>query len=279
MHIYTIARVLVVIVALTAVVQATERRIVLASTTSADNSGLYDYLLPRFTATTGIRVDVIAAGTGRALKIAEQGDADLLIVHDEQSELAFVNAGYGIDRCTFMYNDYVLVGAAADNLSISNTPTTDIAQAMQIIATNAATFISRGDDSGTHKKELALWALAGVDITAADAWYREVGAGMGATLNIANELSAYTLADRSTWISFNNRDNLVIVKENDPLLYNYYSVILVNPKRWSKINSQDARSFYQWLLSPQSLALIKSFNIRGLQLFYPLKIDHSSEFC
>ncbi|MBC6413525.1 MAG: substrate-binding domain-containing protein [Chromatiales bacterium] len=279
MYIYTIARVLVVIVALTAVVQATERRIVLASTTSADNSGLYDYLLPRFTATTGIRVDVIAAGTGRALKIAEQGDADLLIVHDEQSELAFVNSGYGIDRCTFMYNDYVLVGAAADNLSISNNPTTDIAQAMQIIATNAATFISRGDDSGTHKKELALWALAGVDITAADAWYREVGAGMGATLNIANELSAYTLADRSTWISFNNRDNLVIVKENDPLLYNYYSVILVNPKRWSKINSQDARSFYQWLLSPQSLELIKSFNIRGLQLFYPLKIDHSSEFC
>ena len=271
MHIHQIARVLIIVLALGTFSQAAERRIVLASTTSTDNSGLYDYLLPKFTAETGIKVDVVAVGTGRALKIAEQGDADLLIVHDEQSELAFVNAGYGVDRRTFMYNDYILVGPKQDAIGIKNTPTTRIAQAMQMIAGNAATFISRGDDSGTHKKELSLWVLSGVDLSAPGTWYREVGAGMGATLNIANEMSAYTLADRSTWISFNNRDNLVIVKENDPLLYNFYSVIRVNPKRWPEINSQDAHHFYQWLLSPQGLALIESFRMKGEQLFYPIR--------
>ena len=271
MYIYRSARVLVIVLALCVVAQAEERRIILASTTSVDNSGLYDYLLPKFTADNGIRVDVVTVGTGRALAMAEHGDADVLIVHDEQSELAFVNAGYGIDRRTFMYNDYVLVGPKKDTLGIKDSPTTSIAQAMQMIVGSSATFISRGDDSGTHKKELFLWALAGIDLSAVDVWYREVGAGMGATLNIANELSAYTLVDRSTWISFNNRDNLVIVKENDPLLYNYYSIILVNPKRWPGINATDARRFYQWLLSPHSLELIKSFRVAGVQLFYPIK--------
>ena len=271
MYFYQIARVLIVVLVLSTVAQAVERRIVLASTTSTDNSGLYDYLLPKFTAETGIKVNVVAVGTGRALKIAEQGDADLLIVHDEQSELAFVNAGYGIDRSTFMYNDYILVGPEQDSIGIKNSPTTRIAQAMRTIAGNAAPFISRGDDSGTHKKELSLWALADIDVGKSAGWYREVGAGMGAALNIANELSAYTLADRSTWISFNNRDNLVVVKENDPLLYNYYSVILVNPERWQEINYKDARRFYQWLLSPQTSALIESYRVKGVQLFYPIR--------
>ena len=270
MYIYQIARILIIAAALITSTQATGKRIVLASTTSTDNSGLYDYLLPKFTAETGIKVDVVAVGTGRALKIAERGDADLLIVHDEQSELDFVNAGYGIERRTFMYNDYILVGPRQDSIGIKRSPTTRIAQAMQMIAGNAATFISRGDDSGTHKKELSLWALSGVDLSASDIWYREVGAGMGATLNIANELYAYTLADRSTWISFNNRDNLVVVKENDPLLYNYYSIILVNPKRWPEINFREARRFYEWLLSPQTLMLIEAFRVKGVQLFYPI---------
>ena len=271
MYIHQVTRILVVALALHACALAEVRRVVLASTTSTDNSGLYEYLLPEFTAETGIKVDVIAVGTGRAIKIAEQGDADLLIVHDKQSELAFVNAGYGIDRYAFMYNDYILVGPKLDTIGIRYSATTRIAQAMQMIASNTVPFISRGDDSGTHKKELSLWALADVDLSKPNGWYREVGAGMGATLNIANELSAYTLADRATWISFNNRDNLVIVKENDPLLYNFYSVILVNPKRWPEINSQDARRFYQWLLSPRGLALIASFRVKGKQLFYPIK--------
>lgn len=271
MYFHKIARVLIIFLALATVAPAEGRRIVLASTTSTDNSGLYDYLLPKFTAETGIKVDVVAVGTGRAIKIAEQGDADLLITHDEQSELVFVNAGYGVDRHTFMYNDYILVGPEQDALGIKHSPTTRIAQAMQMIAGNAATFVSRGDDSGTHKKELSLWVLSGVDLSAPGAWYREVGAGMGATLNIANEMSAYTLADRSTWISFNNRDNLVVVKENDPLLYNFYSVVLVNPERWPQINSEDARHFYLWLLSKQGLALIESFRVKGEQLFYPIK--------
>ena len=271
MYVHQITRILVAVLALSAFATAEARRVVLASTTSTDNSGLYEYLLPEFTADTGIKVDVVAVGTGRAIKIAEQGDADLLIVHDEQSELAFVDSGYGIDRHTFMYNDYILVGPQQDTIGIRRSETTRIAQAMQMIAGNAAPFISRGDDSGTHKKELSLWVLSGVDLSTPGSWYREVGAGMGATLNIANELSAYTLADRSTWISFNNRDNLVIVKENDPLLYNFYSVILVNPERWPEINFQGARRFHQWLLSPRGSTLIASFRVKGKQLFYPIK--------
>lgn len=271
MYLYQIARILIAVLISGTFAQADEPRIVLASTTSTDNSGLYEYLLPEFTAATGITVAVVAVGTGRAIKIAEQGDADLLIVHDEQSELAFVDAGYGIDRRTFMYNDYILVGPRLDSIGIKNSPTTRIEQAMRIIADRAATFVSRGDDSGTHKKELLLWALADVDLNAAASWYREVGTGMGATLNIANELSAYTLADRSTWVSFNNRGNLVIVKENDPLLYNYYSIILVDPERWPQINFKAAQRFYRWLTSPQGSALIASFRVKGVQLFYPIK--------
>lgn len=242
------------------------RSIVLASTTSTDNSGLYEVLLPAFKRDTGIEVRVIAAGTGRALSIASRGDADVLVVHDEASELEFVRAGYGVDRRTFMYNDYVLVGSVADAAGVKGS--SGVISAFRRIAQGGALFVSRGDDSGTHKKELSLWRSALDATPAGRGWYREVGRGMGATLNIANELGAYTLSDRSTWVSFNNRANLQVVLENDPPLHNPYSVILVNPGRHPGVRFHEARIFADWLTSRRSLALIRDFKVRGRQLFF-----------
>ncbi len=243
--------------------------VTLASTTSTDHSGFYDYLLPKFTADTGIRVRVIAVGTGRALSIGRRGDADLLIVHDRESELEFVAEGHGVARIPFMYNDYVLVGPRGDPGGLRSA--NDVLDAMRLIARDRRLFVSRGDDSGTHKKELQLWRAAGFVPGAGDAWYRESGAGMGAVLNLANELPAHTITDRSTWVSFNNRDSLVLLVENQPPLHNPYSVILVNPEKHPAVNHRDAGRLAKWLTSPRGLEWIGGFRVRGTQLFHPLR--------
>ena len=271
MRIYRVASILVFALWSSGLVADTgSARIVLASTTSADNSGLYDYLLPKFTAETGIEVAVIAVGTGQAIKIGERGDADVVIVHDPPSEQAFVESGYGIGRHTFMYNDYVLVGPKQSLTKMRRYQNASIAEVMETIATHREIFISRGDDSGTHKKELSLWALIGLSPHPRGDWYREAGAGMGTVLNIANELLAYTLSDRATWISFNNRPDLTIIKENVPPLHNPYSVIRVNPKKHPRINHQAARRFSDWIRSQTGLAWIAQFRVKGVQLFYPI---------
>ena len=246
---------------------ATPPPVTLASTTSTDNSGLYDYLLPRFTAETGVVVRVIAVGTGRALSIGGRGDADVLVVHDPESEREFVAAGHGVARVPFMYNDFVVVGPRADPAGARTS--SDVLDGMRLIARSRSPFVSRGDDSGTHKKELRLWHAAGIAPGAA-AWYREAGAGMGAVLNLANELPAYTLTDRATWISFDNRGELALLIENQPPLYNPYSVILVNPRRHPTVNHDGAERFAKWLTSPRARALIAAYRVRGVQLFHPL---------
>ncbi len=275
MRIYSFAGILLIFslvaaVSIGALARGEERQqsILLASTTSTDHSGLYDFLLPTFTRETGIEVRVVSVGTGRALSIASRGDADVLIVHDEPSEVEFMRQGYGIRRDTFMFNDYVLVGPAGDPGGVRSAG--GVAVTLQAIFKTGAPFISRGDDSGTHKKELFLWRMALGEVPIARSWYREVGEGMGAALTIANELGAYTLSDRSTWISFNHRDNLEIVVENEPPLHNPYSVILVNPAIHPEVRFEQARAFADWLLSEQGLSLIGSFRVRGQQLFFPL---------
>ena len=271
MRIYRVTSILVLALCSSCLIADTgDARIVLASTTSADNSGLYDYLLPKFTAETGIEVAVIAVGTGQAIKIGERGDADVLIVHDPSSERAFVESGHGIGRHTFMYNDYVLVGPKPSPEKMRRYRDASIAEVMAAIATQRELFISRGDDSGTHKKELSLWALIGLSPHPSGDWYREAGAGMGTVLNIANELLAYTLSDRATWISFNNRSDLAIIKENVPPLHNPYSIIRINPAKHPHINHRAARRFSDWLRSPSGLAWIAQFRVKGVQLFYPI---------
>ena len=242
------------------------QQITLASTTSVENSGLYDYILPQFSNDSGIEVRVIAVGTGQALSIARKGDADLLIVHDKESELEFMRQDYGIERRVFMYNDYILVGPAADPIEISDA--NNLVEALQKIADTKQTFISRGDNSGTHKKELSLWKIADLEIGSDDSWYLEVGRGMGGTLNMANQLGAYTLSDRSTWISFNNRDKLKLLVENNPALINPYSVVLVNPAKHPSICYEEAQTFVDWLTTPRGLALIRSFRVKDTQLFF-----------
>ena len=245
---------------------ATESRIIkLASTTSTDNSGLYDYLLPQFTEQTGFTVHVIAMGTGRAINIASRGDVDVLLVHDKKSELEFVKARHGIERHTFMYNDYILVGPVFDPAQIAQMPS--IIQSMKAIYQHQARFISRGDDSGTHKKELMLWQQADIEHSNKREWYIEIGGGMGQALNMANQRGAYTLSDRSTWVSFNNRDNLRLLVENDPLMKNPYSIILVNPEKHPRVNYQGAKIFADWITSAAVLQLIAAFRVSGVQLF------------
>ncbi len=242
--------------------------ITLASTTSTDNSGLFDHILPRFEALTGIQVRVVAVGTGQAIKIARRGDADVLLVHDEPSELILVADGSGLDRRPVMYNDFVLVGPASDPAGIAGGR--DAVRALQTIAKARSLFISRGDDSGTHKAELRLWRAGVVDVAAASGdWYREVGAGMGATLNTAAALDGYTIADRATWLAFANKRDLAITVEGDPRLFNQYGVILVNPARHPHVKAKAARTFVEWLTSPAGQRAIADFRIDGQQLFVP----------
>ena len=242
--------------------------ITVASTTSTENSGLFGHLLPKFADETGIEVRVVAVGTGQAIGLAENGDADVLFVHHRPSEEKFVADGFGLERHPVMHNDFVLVGPKADPAGVSGGR--DVAAALRKIAEAGAPFVSRGDDSGTHKKEQSLWTDAGVDAPAASGtWYREAGAGMGATLNTAAGMSAYTLADRGTWISFANKQDLVIVCEGDERLFNPYGVIVVNPERHPHVKCEAAQKFVDWLVGPEGQKAIAEYTIDGQQLFFP----------
>jgi tungstate transport system substrate-binding protein len=245
-----------------------ERYITVASTTSTENSGLFAYLLPIFQQETGIAVRVVALGTGQALDVGRRGDADVVFVHDREAEEQFIAEGHGTGRRDVMYNDFVLVGPRADPAGV--TGGRDIAAALRAIRDAQAPFVSRGDRSGTHAAELRLWEAAGVDIAAARGpWYRETGAGMGASLNTASAMEAYLLADRGTWLSFRNRGTLGILVEGDRRLFNQYGVMLVNPERHPQVKKEEGQAFIDWLVSPEGQAAIAGYRINGEQLFYP----------
>jgi tungstate transport system substrate-binding protein len=247
---------------------AGDRFITVASTTSTEDSGLFGYLLPMFTETTGIEVRVVALGTGQAIKLAEHGDADVLFVHDTKSEEKFVAEGWGVVRHAVMYNDFVIVGPKADPAGIRGTE--DVTAALKRIAETQAPFASRGDDSGTHKAELRLWKAAEIDVKAASGgWYRETGSGMGPTLNTAAGMGAYALADRGTWLAFKNKGDLEIVVEGDNRLFNQYGVTLVNSAKHPHVKAQDGQAFVDWLISPAGQKAIAGFKIEGQQLFFP----------
>jgi tungstate transport system substrate-binding protein len=248
--------------------EAAGRFILVASTTSTANSGLFDRLLPIFTARTGIEVRVVAVGTGQALKLARNGDADVLFVHHRPSEERFVAEGYGMKRFDVMYNDFIVIGPKADPAGIKGMKT--VAEAFARIAAAKAPFASRGDDSGTHKAELAIWANAGVEVKkVSGTWYRELGSGMGATLNTAAGLPAYTLADRGTWLSFKNRQDLALLLEGDPILFNRYGVILVHPAKHPHVKAADGQAFIDWLTGPEGQKAIADFTLEGEPLFFP----------
>ncbi len=240
----------------------------LLSTTSTENSGLLRFLLPQFERATGIIVHVVAVGTGQALRAARDGEGDLLVVHDEASELVFIEAGYGVSRYSFMYNDFVVAGPQSDPAGIAGL--NSITAVFRQLHASAALFISRADDSGTHKREMQLWSAAGVDPRGASGeHYHEAGAGMGKTLNMAAAVDGYLLVDRGTWLSFNNKQNLRIMVEGDPLLFNQYSAITINAERHPHINSAGAEQLVQWLVSPAGQSAISEFQITGQMLFHP----------
>ncbi|MFC7474831.1 substrate-binding domain-containing protein [Dankookia sp. GCM10030260] len=247
---------------------AQDRFFTLVSTTSTEQSGLFAQLLPAFTAATGIRVRVVALGTGQALDVARRGDADALLVHDRPAEEKFVADGWGGPRHVVMYNDFVIIGPAADPAGIGGL--TDGAEALRRIAVARAPFISRGDRSGTHAAELRLWQLAGTDpVAGRGAWYREVGQGMGPALNTAAAQEAYLLADRGTWLAFRNRQDLRILVEGDQRLFNQYGVMAVNPARHPHVKAAEAERFIAWLVGPPGQAAITGYRIGGEQLFLP----------
>jgi tungstate transport system substrate-binding protein len=249
--------------------------ITVASTTSTDNSGLFAYLLPLFTEETGIEVRVVAVGTGQAIRLAATGDADVLFVHHPPSERKFVADGLGLTRHPVMHNDFVLVGPADDAAGVGGM--TDVAAALRRIGESESVFVSRGDDSGTHKKELALWEAAGSDPhPASGTWYREAGSGMGATLNTASAMGAYTLSDRATWVSFGNKGDLEILVDGDPRLHNPYGVVVVNPERHPHVYAVEAQVFVDWLLSETGQKAIAAYRVDGQQLFYPDALASSS---
>src|SRR5229473_205089 len=252
----------------TSMIQAQNQFITIASTTSTEQSGLFDHLLPRFKAKTGIDVRVIAQGTGQALKTGERGDADVVFVHDTEAELKFVKAGFGIDRREVMYNDFVVVGPKNDPAGIHGT--NDATAALKKIAAMRAPFVSRGDNSGTHNAELRLWKAAGIDVKAVSGqWYRDTGSGMGPTLNTAAAMQAYTLADRGTWLSFKNRGDLAIQVEGDRRLFNQYGVMLVNPANHPHVKKTLGEAFIHWVISPEGQQAIADYKINGEQLFFP----------
>jgi tungstate transport system substrate-binding protein len=256
------------LVALSMPVHAEDRYITVASTTSTEASGLFGHILPAFEEETGIEVRVVAVGTGQAIEVAKRGDADVLFVHHKPSEEAFVENGFGVKRHPVMYNDFIIVGPGddpADVEGMENAPA-----ALAEIAEAEAPFASRGDDSGTHKKELGLWDKAGIDVAEeGGSWYRETGAGMGRTLNTAAGMNAYALADRGTWISFDNRQDLELLVEGDPDLFNPYGVILVNPEKHGHVKAEMGQQFIDWLTSEDGQDAIASYRLRGQQLFTP----------
>ncbi len=241
--------------------------IVMASTTSTEQSGLFAHLLPAFKAASGTEVRVVALGTGQALDTARRGDADIVFVHDQAAEEKFVADGFGLKRLPVMYNDFVLIGPAADP---AKTRGKDIVAALQKVAASGAAFVSRGDKSGTHAAELRYWKLAGTDIAAAKpAGYKECGCGMGPALNIAASTGAYLLADRGTWLNFKNRADLAVLVEGDYRLFNQYGVMVVKPARHSHVKQALAQGFADWVVSPAGQASIAAYKINGEQLFFP----------
>ena len=247
---------------------AQEKSIVVASTTSTQDSGLFGHILPRFKAKTGIDVRVVAQGTGQALDTGRRGDADVVFVHARAAEEKFVAEGFGVRRFPVMYNDFILVGPKADPAGIKGSK--DIVAALKRIRDKGAAFISRGDRSGTHQAELKLWKIAGIDIaTDKRPWYREIGQGMGAALNTASAANAYVLADRGTWLAFKNRGELVIAVQGDKRLFNQYGVMLVNPEKHPAVKSQAGQQFIDWLVSPEGQQAIADYRINGEQLFVP----------
>ncbi len=245
-----------------------DRFILLQSTTSTQNSGLLDAILPRFETATGIEVRVVAVGTGQAIRNARQGDGDVLLAHSRAAEDAFVAEGWGLTRFDVMYNDFVVIGPADDPAGLFGL--TDAAEAFQQVAETQNVFVSRGDDSGTHQAELAIWADIGWDVQAASGtWYRETGAGMGATLNTAVGMRGYTLTDRATWLAFGNKADARVLVEGDPRLFNQYGITAVNPARHPAVRSDDAQIFVNWLIGPEGQAAIEAFRLDGRQVFFP----------
>jgi len=248
--------------------RAQEKFIVVASTTSTEQSGLFGYLLPAFEKDTGIRVRVVAVGTGQALDIGRRGDADVVFVHDRPAEDKFMAENEGVRRYPVMYNDFMLVGPKGDPAKIGGGK--DILEALRKVAAARAPFVSRGDKSGTHAAELRYWKAAGVDLDAVKGpWYRDTGSGMGPALNTAASMSAYILADRGTWLSFRNRADLAILVEGDRRLFNQYGVMLVNPDKHASVKKVLGQVFVDWLVSPRGQAVIAGYRIDGEQLFFP----------
>ena len=255
------------LVALPTVVLADDRSIVMASTTSTEQSGLFAHLMPAFKKATGIDVRVVAVGTGQALDMGRRGDADVLFVHDRAAEEKLVAEGFGLKRSDVMYNDFILIGPTGDPAALKGI---DIVAALGKLAGSKASFISRGDKSGTHAAELRYWKLADVDAPAAKiAGYKECGCGMGPALNMASSTDAYALTDRGTWLSFKNRGNLAALVEGDRRLFNQYGVIVVNPARHPHVKVQLAQAFADWVLSAEGQATIASYQVAGQQLFFP----------
>lgn len=249
--------------------------IIVASTTSTQNSGLFGHILPKFTERTGIEVRVVAVGTGAAIRLARSGDADVLLVHHKASEKKFVEDGFGVKRHPLMYNDFIIVGTASDPAGISGSK--DVVKALQQIAEHKAAFMSRGDDSGTNKRELELWKTAGIDPKqASGTWYRETGSGMGPTLNTTAATDGYALTDRGTWLAFKNKRDLKVLVEGDARLRNDYGVILVSKERFSHVKSELGQAFIDWLLSAEGQDAIASHKVGGEQLFFPASRSPSS---
>jgi tungstate transport system substrate-binding protein len=246
---------------------AQERTITVASTTSTEQSGLFGYLLPRFTSASGIGVKVVAVGTGQALDLGRRGDADVVFVHDKVAEEKFLAEGFGVKRFDVMYNDFVVIGPKADPAQIAGGK--DVAEALRKIAETKSTFVSRGDRSGTHEAELRLWKVSGVDLSVSKGdWYREIGQGMGAALNMASSANAYLISDRGTWLAFKNRGELAILTEGDRRLFNQYGVMLVNPAKHAGVKAADGQAFVDWLISRAGQKTISEYKVGGEQLFF-----------
>lgn len=261
-------RALLLLALLTGPALAQERSITVSSTTSTEQSGLFGHILPVFREATGISVRVVALGTGQALDVGRRGDADVVFVHDRAAEERFVAEGFATRRQHVMFNDFVLIGPAADPAGIAGSR--DVVAALRRIAGARAPFVSRGDRSGTHAAELRLWQVAGIDpATGRGAWYREIGQGMGPALNTAAAQNAYLLADRGTWLAFRNRQELRVLTEGDTRLFNQYGVMLVNPVRHPHVKAADGQAFVDWITSPAGQAAIAGYKINGEQLFFP----------
>jgi tungstate transport system substrate-binding protein len=255
--------------------RAQDKSIIVASTTSTQDSGLFGHILPLFKAKTGIDVKVVAQGTGQALDTGRRGDADVVFVHAKAPEEKFVADGFGVKRYPVMYNDFVLIGPKSDPAGIKGM--SDVAKALQAIKAKEAPFISRGDRSGTHIAELDLWKASGIDIGKEKApWYKEIGQGMGAALNVASATGAYVLADRGTWLAFKNRGDLDILVAGDKRLFNQYGVILVNPARHPHVKKELGQASIDWLVSPEGQRAITDYKVGGEQLFYPNANDPSA---